>query len=263
MRRLLPLAALLAAVSAHAAERIGFVVRCVEEHGAARRILYQSSIDGPPRTDFTIRIRDRGYTLDADFVNEPVLAGIDVRVHLTSRRRQGTSHNGLPLWEEDEQKHRLTVRFDQAIHLLPFGRAGEAGLLKFEVLPARAAGDSDAPIRIRIDQPGAQGTIAVDAYVAPHWYRADVEVAGSRASGRLFAGEPASVGDVTITASPTPHADVWTYTDVVLAGRPITGIAAATVCRSETATVPLTGQRTLHLRIAPESISPTTKGTCR
>ena len=238
MRRALLLLALLAAIPAKA-ERIGFVVRCVEERGAARRVIYQSSIDGPPRTDFTIRIRDRGYTLDADFVNEPVESGVDVRVHLTSRRRQGTSRNGLPLWEEDEQKHRMTVRFDQAIHLLPFGRAGEAGLLKFEVLPARAAGDPAGPIQIRIEQGAAEGTITVDAYVQPHWYRADVEVAGSQATARLFAGEPARVGELTITASPTQRADAWTYTYVVLSSRQVVGIAAATVCRSETATLPL------------------------
>src|SRR5229473_2798405 len=116
MRRLAILALLLtaAAPAQPPLNRIRFVVRCIEVSGGAQRTLYEADVDGPPGTDFSVRLRDRGFTLDALFVNELTASGkLDVRSSLTTRRRHGTASSGLPLWEEDAQEHRFVVGFDQ------------------------------------------------------------------------------------------------------------------------------------------------------
>lgn len=221
------LALIAAAPQPRATEHVRYVVRCVEEQKQTRRVVYQATIGGPAGTDFTIRVRDRGYELDAAFVNELTADKLDMRARLVSRRRAGTSRNGLPLWEEDVQQHRFSVGFDQQVEMLPFGGAGTAGLLKIEILPARAAGTSDN-IDIHLDLQPQNGALAVDAYRVPHWYRANVEIAGpgrvANANARLFVDQPTAIalpgaGSVTITASTESHTDPWKVTAIAVDGR--------------------------------------------
>jgi len=270
MRRLAILALLLTAAapapqSMTTLNRIRFVVRCVEESNGVRRTLYEADVDGPPGTDFTVRLRDHGFTLDALFVNEPTASGkLDVRSSLTTRRRHGTSSAGLPLWEEDAQEHRFMVGFDQEIEMLPFGGAGKAGLLKFDILPERSGGEG--PMRIRIHDIHSNGAIMVDAFRQPHWYDVEAEIDGgsavmARITGRIFTGTAGSMampqlGNLTITPRAVEHADSWRYSDITLGGRPFGQGSRAVVCRNEWQSFTIDPKRALRIRVAPEGTGP-------
>ncbi len=253
-----------------ATNRIRFVVRCIEENRGVKRTLYEADIDGPAGTDFTVHLGDRGFTLDASFVNELTASGkLDVRATLTTRRRQGTSRAGLPLWEEDAQTHRFVVGFDQEIEMLPFGGAGSAGLLKFDIVPERSGGTG--PMRIHINDIHSNGAIAVNAFHQPHWYAVETAVVESnsviaRGSARIFAGTQGSLaltglGNITITPRPLEHADAWRYTDIALSGRMFAPGSRAVICRSEWQSFPIDSKRTLRIRVAPERIEQE-KGEC-
>ncbi|HSP14138.1 MAG TPA: hypothetical protein VLV78_05240 [Thermoanaerobaculia bacterium] len=252
------------------ADRSRFIVRCIEERQGARHTLYEADIDGPSGTDFVVRLRDRGFTLVASFVNEPTASGtIDVRASLTTRRREGTSRNGLPLWEEDVQEHRFTVRYDQEIEILPFGGAGAAGLLKFDVRPVRSTGAG--PLRIDINDVSSRGVIEVDAFRQPHWYTAEAEVVSdgrvvARGSSRIFTGVAGrialpSLGDVTITPRPLTRTDVWRYTEIAIGGRLFPRPTRAVQCRDVWSDYPIDSKTTLRIRVAPAEPEPT-KGEC-
>ncbi len=275
MRRLAILALLLTAAApaptpTTALNRIRFVVRCVEVSEGAQRTLYEADVDGPPGTDFSVRLKDRGFTLDAMFVNELTASGkLDVRSSLTTRRRHGMSSSGLPLWEEDAQEHRFVVGFDQEIEMLPFGGAGKAGLLKFDILPERSSGVG--PMRIRINDIHANGAIMVNAFRQPHWYNIETEIdegatVVAHAGGRTFAGTEGSIalpalGNLTITPRTAEHTDPWRYTDITLNGRPFAPGSRAVVCRGEWQSFPIDAKRTLRIRVAPEGTGPD-KGEC-
>jgi len=193
----LMLAALTAAAVPPATGHRIFSIRCVDDRGS---VLYDTEIEGPAATDFTIALRDAGHEVDAAFVNEQRAGGgLDTRVHLRSRRAYGTSRSGLPLWEEDEQHHRIAVDLDQQIEMLPFGRAGDAGLLKLIITPREAPASATAqPLQIRIGRPAANGAIQVNAYLETHWFDAEVTLtrAGSIVSSgrtRIFLDETGSV----------------------------------------------------------------------
>lgn len=173
-----------------------FSIRAVDDSG---RVLYSTEVQGPASTDFTVTLHDAQHEVDAAFVNEPRPGGgVDTRVHLRSRRAYGVSRNGLPLWEEDAQDHRLAVDLDQQIEMLPFGKAGDAGLLKLTITPRAAASAAPEPLQIRIGQEMTRGAIQVRAYLEPHWFDAEVTLArGGRtvATGhtRTFLDEPGTV----------------------------------------------------------------------
>jgi hypothetical protein len=273
MRRLawIPLASLLLVAAAPPAEdRIRFTIRCVEERHGARHTLYQADVDGAPGTDFTIRLRDRGFALDATFVNDPTSSGdIDVRASLTTRRRHGTSPAGLPLWEEDAQQHRFAVRFDQEIELLPFGGAGAAGLLKFDIRPQRSRGAG--PMQIHINDFDSRGAISVDAYRQPHWYAAEAEVVSdgrvvARAASRIFTGTTGRLdlppfGGLAVTPNPIPRGDPWRSTDVTVAGPWFPHTARAVSCGDAWLIYALDAKRTLRVRAVPADAAPL-KGEC-
>ncbi len=225
MKRLIALASLGLASMAIGSRDEGrrFDIRCIEERDGARHVLYSAVVEGPPATDFRVVMRDARHEIEATFVNEPIAGGgIDARVHLRSRRAYGTSRNGLPLWEEDVQQHRLRVDGDQQIELLPFGAAGAAGLLELEVAPHDLA--VAGPLGIRIGQQMASGAIRVDACRAPHWFHASAEIASAgrviaRGDGRLFVDESgkvalrddtgAQVAELHLTPSSVPYENRW------------------------------------------------------
>lgn len=261
MTRLAIVALLFATAVPQPMNRIRFTVRCVEESTGAHRTLYEADVDGPPGTDFQLHMRDRGFALDASFVNEPAASGkLDIRASLTTRRRYGTSRAGLPLWEEDSQEHRFLAGFDQEIAILPFGGAGKGGLLKFVIVPERISGTG--PPRIHINDIRTNGAITVDAVRVPHWYAVEAEVdEGSavvaRAQGRIFAGSRGTLvlpaaGNLTIVPRSVAHADPWRYTDVTLEGRAFPHGTRAVVCRSAWQSFPIDSKRSVRIRVAPE-----------
>lgn len=260
MMRLAIFALLFATVSPRPMNRIRFTVRCVEESRGVHRTLYEADVDGPPGTDFQLHMRDQGFVLDAAFVNELTASGnLDIRASLTTRRRYGSSRAGLPLWEEDSQERRFVAGFDQEIAILPFGGAGKAGLLKFEIVPERSSGSG--PLRIHINDVHSNGAITVDAVRLPHWYAVEAEVDEgdnviARAQGRIFTGTSGTLvlpvaGNLTIVPRSLEHADPWRYTDVTLGGRLFAGTRAV-VCRSTWQTFPIDSKRSVRIRVAPE-----------
>lgn len=60
--------------------------------------------------------------------------GLTIRARLDTRRH---SEAGLPLYEEDAQRHTLGLNFEEAVVLLPFGGGGDAGRLSVEIRPER------------------------------------------------------------------------------------------------------------------------------
>jgi hypothetical protein len=189
----------IASVTFGSAEQGGrvFGIRCVNETNGTQRILYSAEVEGAATTDFRVVMRDGQHEIEATFVNEPLeRGGLDSRVRLRSRRAYGTSRNGLRLWEEDVQQHRFRVARGQQIEMLPFGAAGEAGLLKLDVSSREAT--VTGPMQIRIGKEMSNGAIQVDAYRGPHWLRASVLMTErnrviARGEARLFIDETTAI----------------------------------------------------------------------
>jgi hypothetical protein len=246
MRRLL----LLLFLTASADAGVRYTIRATGEHA---RVLYAATVDGA--TDFDVVLGDTRFELKAHFTAEGT-GPVDLRVRLETRRREGTSKRGLPLWEEDTQQHRFRVRLGQTIELLPFGSAGPRGLLKLEIVPhaVNAAGP-------RIDITKSSNAIAVQAYRVPHRYEVRARI-DSRAEARatLFTGERTklTIGDaeLTVSAEPAPYRDAWDATRVRFDGRWKNGTVFAQSWEGIAAGQPLRysigGGRTLILEITPK-----------
>ena len=234
-----------------AAQGVRYTVRATGENA---RVLYAATVDGPQATDFDLVLHDAHFELKAHFVAEGS-GPIDLRVRLETRRREGTSKRGLPLWEEDTQQHRFRVRLGQTIELLPFGKAGPRGLLRLEIVPQ--ASMAAAP---RIEIAKSSNAIAVHAYRVPHRYEVRARIEGSNAAALIFTRERTkiAVGDaeLTMTAEPAPYRDAWQATLVRFDGRWKSGAVFAPSWEGVAAGQPLRyaigGGRTLVLEITPK-----------
>ena len=155
--------------SASSGEQIRFQVTAVEEVRGERRVVSDAAVEGPPGTDFDVNLRDGRFQMSARFLTDLAPGGgLNVRAKLDTRRLYGHSEAGLPLYEEDAQRHTLNLNFDEAVVLLPFGGGGDAGRLSIEIKPERVASvGSNAP-QITINRPSPGGTISVEATKVPH-----------------------------------------------------------------------------------------------
>lgn len=244
------LLAILLFTTSLAAEGVRYTIRCTGENA---RVLYAATIDGPRATDFDVVLSDTRFELKAHFVAEGA-GPIDLRVRLETKRREGTSKRGLPLWEEDTQQHRFRVNLGQTIELLPFGSAGPRGLLKLEIVPE--AVNATAP---RIDISKSSSAIAVHAYRIPHRYEVRARIDGASAAALIFTRERTrlTVGDaeLTLSAEPAPYRDAWDATLVRFDGRWKNGTVFAQSWEGVAAGQPLryrAGGRTLILEITPK-----------
>ncbi|HEX6083613.1 MAG TPA: hypothetical protein VF266_03750 [Thermoanaerobaculia bacterium] len=241
------LLALLLTNAAHAGVR--YSVRATGENA---RVLYAATVDGA--TDFDVVLSDSKFELKAHFTAEGA-GPVDLRVRLETRRREGTSKRGLPLWEVDTQQHRFRVRLGQTIELLPFGTAGPRGLLKLEIVPQ--AVEAKSP---RIDITKSSSAIAVQAHRIPHRYEVRARIERAEARSTLFLRERTklTVGDaeLTISAEPAPYRDAWDATRVRFDGRWRNGAVFARSWEGVAAGQPLRyaigGGRTLILEITPK-----------
>ena len=242
-------------------ERRVYMFRCFDERGAQRQLLYAAQVEGPEGTDFQIVLHDARHHIEATFVNEPLPSGgIDARIHLRSRRSWGLSPNGLPLWEEDDQRQSAQIGPDEQIDLLPLGGGGEAGLLKLEITPDVEPSMAVQPLSIHISQAAPQGAIEVSAYRSPHWYMADIALmrngaAVAHATSRLFVDDGATVSlggtAVHITPSVVPYENRWAFVAVRM---DITSMraGAAVVAADTPATFPIDDQQKLIVTLHPE-----------
>jgi hypothetical protein len=155
--------------------RIRFQITAVEEGPAGRKVISDATVEGPPGTDFNVKLEDGRFRVSARFLTDLAPGGgLNVRARLDTRRFYGHSEAGLPLYEEDAQRHTLTLNFDEAVVLLPFGGGGDAGRLSIEIKPARlsraersSTGESDTP-SITISKPSPGGAISIEATKVPH-----------------------------------------------------------------------------------------------
>jgi hypothetical protein len=149
--------------------RIRFQITAVEERNGERRVVSDAAVEGPPGTDFDVNLRDGRFQMSARFLTDLAPGGgLSVRAKLDTRRLYGSSEAGLPLYEEDAQRHTLNLNFDEAVVLLPFGGGGDAGRLSIEIKPERVpSAETDDP-RITISKPSPGGAISVEATKVPH-----------------------------------------------------------------------------------------------
>lgn len=156
------------------AKRIRFQVVAIEESATGRMTLSESIIEGPPGTDFNIKLQSSRFKMAARFLTDLVAPGtLKVRAKLDTRRLHGYSENQLPLYEEDLQSHALALSFDEKIVLLPFG-SGSGSELKIEIAPsmtdnlARLPSGQLRPLEINIIKQSPGGSINVEAFKRPH-----------------------------------------------------------------------------------------------
>ena len=233
------------------AQGVRYTIRCTGENA---RVLYAATVDGPRATDFDVVLSDARFELKAHFIAEGS-GPVDLRVRLETKRREGTSKRGLPLWESDTQHHRFRVRLGQTIELLPFGSAGPRGLLKLEIVPQ--AVNATTP---RIDITKSSNAIAVHAYRVPHRYEVRARIDGALATATLFTREPSrlTVGgaELHITAEPAPYRDAWDATLVRFDGRWTHGAVFAQswegVAAGQPLRYPIGGGKSLILEIIPK-----------
>jgi hypothetical protein len=174
--------------------RILFRIATVEERNGERELLAESTVEGPPGTDFNINLQSDRFKMSARFLTE--LSARDqlrLRAKLNTKRLYGYSERGLPLYEEDSRSERLELGFDEAVVLLPFGRGGGDHRLKIEITPviieasSSARATTTAP-EIKIVKPGAGGFINIEATTAPHKFAVEaVLLENGREAARGFA----------------------------------------------------------------------------
>lgn len=155
-------------------ERIRFQITAIEESAGGRKVISEAAVEGPPGTDFNVNLQDGRFRVSARFMTDLAPGGgLTLRAKLDTRHFYGYSEAGLPLYEEDEQRHTLGLNFDEAVVLLPFGGGGDAGRLSIEVTPARVpSGETTAP-EITISKPSPGGVISVEATKVPHNFNAE------------------------------------------------------------------------------------------
>jgi hypothetical protein len=155
--------------------RIKFQIVTVEERGTERNILSESTIEGPPNTDFNINLDGDRFRMSARFLIDLIPPDkLRIRTKLDTRRLYGVSERDLPLYEEDEQKQSLELTFDEGVVLLPFGRSGGDHRLKIEVTPALSSQTSTTPsgeirpLEINVLKPSPGGIVRFEAFKNPH-----------------------------------------------------------------------------------------------
>lgn len=155
-------------------ERIRFQITAVEESAGARKVICDAAVEGPQGTDFNVNLQDGRFRVSAKFMTDLAPGGgLTLRAKLDTRHFYGYSEAGLPLYEEDAQRHTLDVNFGEAVVLLPFGGGGDAGRLSIEITPARLpAGETTAPL-ITISKPSPGGVISVEATKVPHHFNVE------------------------------------------------------------------------------------------
>lgn len=166
--------------SVQADERIRFQITAIVESKGAHEVISDATVEGPPGTDFNVNLEDRGFKMSARFMTDLAPGGgLGLRVGLDTRHFYGYSEAGLPLYEEDTQRHTLALNFDEEVVLLPFGGGGSAGRLSIEITPARTgrqartpSGETTAP-EITISKPSPGGIITVEAKKVPHDYEVE------------------------------------------------------------------------------------------
>ncbi len=154
-------------------KRIQFKVATIEETSLQRHLLAESIIEGPMGTDFEINLKDKKFNMDAYFLTDlQANEQLTIQAKLNTKRYFGQSEKNLPLYEEDEQKHNLTVNLDEAILLLPFGNNTNDEKLKIEITPSfitrNILDGKELPLTIDIVKPDLNGKINVKAYKIPH-----------------------------------------------------------------------------------------------
>jgi hypothetical protein len=157
------------------ARRIRFDVATFEEHDGRRDLISETTIEGPPGTDFNIKLRGGRFHMDARFLTDLVAPdSLKIRANLNTRRLYGYSERNLPLYEEDAQRETLPLGFDEKLVLLPFGRSDNSDQLKIEITPSvselSASVDSGKPrpLEIKILKASPGGAISVAASKGPH-----------------------------------------------------------------------------------------------
>lgn len=162
-----------AAADVPAGGRIRFQITAVEESAAGRKVISDAAVEGPPDTDFNVNLQDGRFKMSARFLTDLAPGGgLTLRARLDTRHFYGHSEAGLPLYEEDAQRHTLGLNFDETVVLLPFGGGGgDAGRLSIEIKPSRpgrpASGDANTP-EITISKPSPGGAISIEATKVPH-----------------------------------------------------------------------------------------------
>jgi hypothetical protein len=162
-------------------ERVRFQITAIVEGGpGGREIISDAVVEGPPGTDFNVNLQDERFRMVARFMTDlGTGGGLTLRAKLDTRRLYGYSEAGLPLYEEDAQRHTLNLNFDEAVMLLPFGGGGGDGRLSIEIKPERSGrparlpnGETTAP-EITISKPSSGGTISVEATKVPHDFKVE------------------------------------------------------------------------------------------
>lgn len=149
---------------------VRFQVKAITERAGSRQVLAETHIDGPPGTDFDIKLNDPRFKLTADFITDLIgTERVKLRVKLATKRLFGYSPRNLPIYEEDLQQHTLQVGIDETVELLPFGH-NDAETLKIEIEPVITAlpRTREQPLKIEIVKLSHNGLLNINARKMPH-----------------------------------------------------------------------------------------------
>jgi hypothetical protein len=202
-------------------ERIRFLITTVEEREGYRHVLSETTVEGPPGTDFDVNLQSERFKMKAHFLTDLLRRdALKMRARLDTRRLYGYSEQQLPLYEEDTQTASLELGFDEAVVLLPFGQGGGTDKLKIEITPvlseraARLDSGKQRPLEIEIRRPAPNGFVGVEAFKVPHRFTVEallledgVEVARGASNNLLeeareFTLEPNARASAQVKQSP-------------------------------------------------------------
>ncbi len=182
-------------------QRVHFRIVTRVTDSESEETISEAVVEGPNGTDFSILLNGTSFRMRARFMTDLIGPNLNMRAHLETRRHLGDSVRGLPLYEEDVQKHRMDVGLEETVVLRPFGGAvGEEGL-QVEIEPSISSfGDStqegSPPLNIRILKQSPDGKISIRARRVPHFYDVVAELVSDggvvgRAAGTVVLEEPA------------------------------------------------------------------------
>jgi hypothetical protein len=158
---------------------VAFRVRTLVGPDGARYALSDATVDGPPGTDVTLESRAGSFTMHTTLKTDLLPDGrVRVVAKVTTRRDAGTSERRLPLFEEDVRDATVELATDgsESLVVLPFGRNPGGDELAVDVEPRRSTRPATEPLAIRIDDPGADGWMRIDARTVPHQYSVEASL---------------------------------------------------------------------------------------
>jgi hypothetical protein len=162
--------------------RIALQIATIEDTGSQTKVISRSVIEGPPDTDFAVALQGIPITMQSDFLTDLLSSGqLRIRARVKTDRLYGYSEHKLPLYEEAKMTDDLSMGFDEAVQVYPFGQNATDNL-RIEITPSRTTNPvydpagRPLPLSIKILDVTAANPVRITATRRPHRFNVQANV---------------------------------------------------------------------------------------